>query len=537
MANVMGSDNKLSQVEKGLLFAILADGRSFFSRREYDRLHKLVNTTTHRTLYDAWKEINRQLVSLPVLAFPFGLPSGTAREIQFSRQFTGFFTKLEASASSDLSLTAMWGERVRNARASLPRGDLDFARSLVRNLLGPAPLLRDLLPHHGPGSVATGEKGTEKSSFTSMYRQLLPHGGVDLAHLNDNHWLREPYCLELVEHPITKVVTVPKDQYKRRIISEEPLLMQFLQQGVMRYLVARIESRTGSVQFTDQNPNRSRTLCFLSDATLDMSDASDTVSRRIVRQIMPDDWWSLLSALRSHFARLPDGTLVPLRCFAPMGSALCFPIEAIVFWVCTLCALKRSGFNRSYRDSVLVYGDDIVVPLASAEFVIRYLRDVGFRPNTEKCCYKTGFRESCGSERYNGHDVSVIRPKTISFRGIRALPMVEYANRFYRNGFVSTATFIASNYDNIVALNASLDVLGHPDLPWRKKGHTRWNPNYQRLEQQHFSVKLGGERDRHATGYKHLFMVLTNGWTTRRVPNPSLTGQTRWIAVRPLDVR
>lgn len=279
------------------------------------------------------------------------------------------------------------------------------ARTIVASLLGPAPNLLDLVPLHGPGSVSTGEKGALKWDFKRMPRQLLAEGGVDLLHLNSNHLSREPYPLELVDHPITKVIAVPKDVRSPRVISSESLEMMFLQQGLARYIMDKIHhSSHGRIKFTSQSDHRDVMLRYrLGIATLDLKDASDYVSRRLIWNLLPVDWRELVFSLRSRFARLPNQSVVPIRAFAPMGSALCFPLLSLAAYAATIIAC------RTNHHMISIYGDDVIVPVEESTRVMKSLNLFGLKVNHNKSCTETSrFRETCGLDLVFPDDTSKI---------------------------------------------------------------------------------------------------------------------------------
>jgi hypothetical protein len=60
-----------------------------------------------------------------------------------------------------------------------------------------------------------------------------------------------------------------------------------------------------------------------------------------------------------------------------------------------------------------VYGDDIVVRGSLAPEVLKLLRLIGFRHNPRKTFIQGQFRESCGSDWFNGKDV---RPVTLDYK-------------------------------------------------------------------------------------------------------------------------
>jgi len=311
---------------------------------------------------------------------------------------------------------------------------------------------RNIVPRHGPGAVATGEQVGEKSNFSRLYSKLdreypfTEYFTVGLSQIADQlDWIRN---LEVLEHATAKVVLVPKDSRGPRIISCEPLELQWIQQGLQKALYSWVESHRytkGHVNFTDQSINRrlalvgSRTGKYV---TLDMKDASDRVSVKLVESLFCGT--SLLQALmacRSDSTRLPDGTVIALSKFAPMGSAVCFPIEALCFWALAVSVLVHHGVRwRDAIANVWVYGDDIIVRREDYPLLLTTFPKVGLKFNQSKCCTGGFFRESCGCDAFKGVDVSPVRLRTRwNQRNTRsASELVSYvalSNALWRQGY------------------------------------------------------------------------------------------------------
>jgi len=88
-----------------------------------------------------------------------------------------------------------------------------------------------------------------------------------------------------------------------------------------------------------------------------------------------------------------------------MGSMLCFPVESFVFYtLCVACVYQLTHDERSSRHSVFVYGDDIIIRHEYTQDVLRFLNEVGLKPNFAKCCSGRApygsFRESCGVDAW-----------------------------------------------------------------------------------------------------------------------------------------
>jgi len=334
---------------------------------------------------------------------------------------------------------------------------LDTARTFISRLFN-GYCARDIIPQHGPGAVATGEEVGEKSNFSRLYlhtEKVFPFTEYFMLGINQiadqYEWIQD---LEVLEHGTAKVVLVPKDSRGPRLISKEPLELQWIQQGIQKSLYSWIENHQltrGFVNFTDQTINRrlalesSRTCQYV---TLDMKDASDRVSLKLVEELFSGT--TLLEALlasRSAFTQLPDGSTIRLESFAPMGSAVCFPIEALCFYALCVAVLSVTGVSGiRNKPDVYVYGDDIIVRREDYAAILQYLPKFGLLFNLSKCCVSGFFRESCGCDAFMGVDVTPIRlRKTWSSRNRDASELVSYvelSNSLWDAGYWTTSQLI-----------------------------------------------------------------------------------------------
>jgi hypothetical protein len=338
------------------------------------------------------------------------------------------------------------------------------ARSLINCAFAPV-CIGNFFPKHGPGSVSTGERQWEKMRFKRFYPTLdevfsyadnFFSGAMDIC---DNY---HKLIHRRSESPGTaKVVLVPKDSRGPRLISCEPLEYQYIQQGISRELVRVLESgrlTRGRVNFTDQSINRRYALYGSLGAkwvTLDMKDASDRVSLALVKELFRDlPFLKHLLASRSESTKLPSGKIVPLRKFAPMGSALCFPVEAACFWALSVACITyfdADGVHDEQKlqralEGVKVYGDDLILRTEDYGAVMQWLPTFGLRFNVSKCCTSGSFRESCGLDAFKGVSVTPVR-----FRKVwdsrrkdtqQFLSYVEVSNNLYGNNYWEAAEYI-----------------------------------------------------------------------------------------------
>lgn len=133
-------------------------------------------------------------------------------------------------------------------------------------------------------------------------------------------------------------------------------------------------------------------------ATIDLSNASDTVSRVLVELLLPRKWHELLCSLRATHT-LVDKKLVRLEKFSSMGNGFTFELETLIYGAIARVCTRIMGGNPH---EALAYGDDIIVPKNAAAVTCKLLMFLGFTPNMSKTFQEGLFRESCGGDYFNG---------------------------------------------------------------------------------------------------------------------------------------
>jgi len=398
--------------------------------------------------------------------------------IQAIRQITLMFAKVNLECSERRTRAAIeqfiqCEKDVREADQIRSQADVNqFVR--VGQLLWASVLQRvdeqvysgQIVPKHGPGVTADRLLGNQKydqTEWTSRLETWFPFldGFVapsfrayqDFHHVD----ILEPGA----ERPV-RVITVPKTLKTPRVIAVEPTAMQYAQQAVAESLVSNLEGKDNPyrwiIGFSDQDPNRSmaRKGSLTGNlATLDLSEASDRVSNQLVRALF--DLWphasGAVDACRSRKADVPGHGVIRLAKFASMGSALCFPVEAMVFATIVLCGIEDGLRRQMTRKTihglagqVRVYGDDIIVPADCAEAVVGKLEDFGLRVNTNKSFWTGRFRESCGKEYFAGEDVSIVRvrevPPTRRQDAPALISTVSLRNQLYKAGYWKVVEYL-----------------------------------------------------------------------------------------------
>jgi hypothetical protein len=333
-----------------------------------------------------------------------------------------------------------------------------------------------ILPKHGPGATADKAWANGKYKGRVFYKRWDDlFSWEHLYGFSTIHQLNSEVTIPREELPV-KVVSVPKTMKTSRIICVEPTAMQYAQQLTSARLIHSLR-RVGlyrHLNFHDQTLNQEAARVGSIDgsvATIDLSEASDRVSCQLVSLVFRHSplLKRHLYGCRSTRAVMPDGRLFHLRKYASMGSALTFPVEALCFLMVCLAAIcdERKVFNKlgrpkslaafeNARKGVLVFGDDLIVPSDCIVKVTEYLQAFGLKVNSKKTFFKGGFRESCGFDYFNGHLVTptYLRrdPPTSHRDADRFVSWVHMANRFFKKGFVRTATLVADNIDKMYRL-------------------------------------------------------------------------------------
>ncbi|DAD51519.1 TPA_asm: RNA-directed RNA polymerase [ssRNA phage Gerhypos.4_22] len=330
----------------------------------------------------------------------------------------------------------------------------------------------DILPKHGPGVTADRLLGNQKYSqrvWTTRLDRIMPWEWYILPHPSHSDEWGPVDLLEPENEIPVKVVSVPKTLKTPRIIAIEPTAMQYAQQAVREVLqdsIGRDHNLRRIIGFDDQVPNQllaKKGSRFGTLATLDLSEASDRVSNQLV-EVMFEEYPFLHAAIqasRSLRADVPGEGIVSLSKFASMGSALCFPVEALVFTTLIFMGIQEehnrplcSKDKQIFRDRVRVYGDDIIVPVEYVLPVTRFLEAFGAKLNRDKSFWNGKFRESCGKEYYAGEDVSIVRVRQL-FPESRAdhteiISTISLRNQLYFAGYWETVKWLDRQIEDVI---------------------------------------------------------------------------------------
>lgn len=229
---------------------------------------------------------------------------------------------------------------------------------------------------------------------------------------------------------LCRLACVPKDARGPRLVAPHMASAVWMQQAIMAGLGETFErhplfrsswpgvENVQCVQLRDQSVNQ-RLAEYASRnpqmyATLDLKDASDLVSWRLVcfllkgTELLRDLW-----AVRATHVVI-DGVQIRLGMHAPMGSATCFPVMGLVLWALTTatawvmeheyCRHRPNSRELWAVNKPFVFGDDIIIRTSHYNATKTVLEAAGLTLNSNKCFFGDGgFRESCGHDYYRGY--------------------------------------------------------------------------------------------------------------------------------------
>lgn len=259
------------------------------------------------------------------------------------------------------------------------------------------------------GSVTLPDKLCEKQ--ISITEQALPYARYVMG--CDLHWLQArginaqgPVSLLRSEFQFVegcRYTTVPKNAKTDRSIAIEPTLNQFLQGGIGIFIRSRLRRVGVDLNRQEINQRRASVAYEKSLATVDLSAASDSISKSLIWTLLPLPWATALDNVRSRSICI-DGEWNHLHKFSAMGNGFTFELESLIFW-----ALAQACCDlEEVTDRATVYGDDIILDSRVVPLLREVFDYLGFTINMKKSHYDSLFRESCGKHFFDNIDVSPI---------------------------------------------------------------------------------------------------------------------------------
>lgn len=343
------------------------------------------------------------------------------------------------------------------------------------------------IPRPGPGATATPRDKCDRFEPHTIYKQIdsvLPYEEWFYSHPWDvvdqsRTFLR--LKKRAVRSPWSRFHFVQKKVDEPRGICIEENEMQFYQQAFRRglqYYMKRDKLISKRIVFSNQAINAQLALTASADremATLDESEASDRIARKLVELHFKSnsELCDAIMALSTKYIEPPFELTKILRqmdplkylpvCtnkYAPMGSALCFPIMSLIHFFLIRAIILQSNENGRVADSkkVYVYGDDIVVPSLYAPLIYEKLPRYGMKLNKNKSFYKSFFRESCGMHAYKGTEITPVfmkhTPEHTTADSLLSCLKVEsdlyVRGYFFTSGFMKTRMLKSFKYLQLI---------------------------------------------------------------------------------------
>jgi len=432
-------------------------------------------------------------------------------------------------------------ERLRDL--VLPQDHIESLRLILQETLPPLNIT-DFRPGFGPGSVS--ERGIRrridklgKLNYDPILDRVFFHGHIGKYGYGKESGLTAESVIpdtslwtpvRGVSSRESRLMFVPKNIKTSRSICMEPNTLMFFQQGVLSEFSKMIRSSVLGkfIRLDDQSFNVRLSQLGSSTGlidTLDLSSASDCLSYSLIKSIFPNSWQIVMRSTRSSHVILPNKEKHLLMKYAPMGSALCFPSQCIIFWAVSILAACHYSYEldspcipfalwltpnkvhqciTSFGSNTLlspvgfqplgIYGDDICIDTRLSKIVISILTSLGFLVNEDKSFFGDQlFRESCGGFFMKGYDIS---PLYFTVKGVRDFITPEHVssqvsllNRAWDRQYRNLYRFLRSS---IMTWGSERNPIPHVSdprffgirctLPSNNHLERRYNPNYQRDE-------------------------------------------------------
>ena len=352
----------------------------------------------------------------------------------------------------------------------------------------------NIIPRPGPGATNTPIPLNERfrpNAIFSKVDDVFSYGEYFYStwyeFCDDRKRLKQLYA-SIRSEQTARFQFVPKKVGTARGICIEENDVQYLQQGVAKFLRDNIKKSPlccSNIHFRHQDFNaQAAKLASASGllATLDMKEASDRISRSLVSYLfsrlplIKDALMCLSTEVVDLTKALEErnGTDIPenirVKKFAPMGSALCFPIMSIVHWALIKAVIKVQCRSNPHSKRLFIFGDDLILPSSLAEEIMNVLPNYGLKFNITKSFYRGKFRESCGIHAYHGENITPIYVKCLPHRAIDATSLssvIANEQSFDKLGYHQLASYVRSRI-SLPFVHTTSNVVGwkRPNMPY-----------------------------------------------------------------------
>lgn len=238
-----------------------------------------------------------------------------------------------------------------------------------------------------------------RRAVRARFSAVMFHNRVEIKRFHKDNWIRfrgnKFLCFQKTLSYVTMICdhsrfsTVRKNNEKDRPIDIQPLCNMLVQRTIGEGF--RSVLKRNGIDLDSLAQLHGRLISNNSLATIDLSNASDSISLSLVKFLLPSRIFNLILRSRTFYTMLPNGDFYITKKVSSMGNGFTFELMTLILY----------ALGLSYEDSFSVFGDDIIISNTNAPKIISDLEAVGFTVNKEKSFVNSNFRESCG---YNYHD-------------------------------------------------------------------------------------------------------------------------------------
>lgn len=302
-------------------------------------------------------------------------------------------------------------------------------QEIIRSICGRLP--KHIKGRFGPGSTFA-LKGKESSLYGKMVHKLECTALAEDAciHTIKNSMLHQHFSQLYHEHsqscafsdgisrrfmidkvkpsivPGDRFCIVDKDIFKPRGMCPQPTGNMAVQLGLADHL-ERSFFRFSGIKLCETDAIHKELVESGWDlfGTVDLSDASDSISLKLIELLFPKEWYECIRSITCRQTRVGNEWKPNSKAFA-QGCGITFIIESIIFYAITYVTVQKLSPQSNIRSLISVYGDDIIVPIHYKEAVVDALELFSFNVNVNKSFgTESPFKESCGVDTFLGHNV------------------------------------------------------------------------------------------------------------------------------------
>jgi hypothetical protein len=419
----------------------------------------------------------------------------------------------------------------------MPAREYNHIRSVSRMLLAGINSVPTNLGayKHGPGAVFEGYSPNQKwlglsdsVKNTEFDLDVYGYADFDISRSYSEQSLTdlsepESLCIKFTSMDRAssrkaRLITVAKSSTARRTITVEPMLNQFIQQGlntILRDCIKQDSILQVSLDLSNQEANQKLALegsIYDNWATIDLKSASDLLSVKLVEAVFGhrDSFFKAMMDCRSTAVECSIHATNDLQKFAGMGNALTFPVQSVCFTVvCIAAILDSRGESPDYwkvkRAARLVrtYGDDIIVSTRYAQQCVNWLQAVGLKVNSKKSFLAGNFKESCGVDAFRGVDITPLyvkqRPDQIEASPELIKNYVSLSNSSWMRGLYAFSNTLRDEVDSLLKRRLPLVSRKSGALGWHSRIDAmtphKWCPNTHKFLTRSYVIRPSERKD------------------------------------------